>query len=309
MDCRGGTYGLACQRGHVPCEPCVPEALRGRVFRGTLVVRRGLLTPDQLRSKAWRRVRRDVYADARLSYDHGLTTAAVALTLPKGGLIGGRSAAWLFGVHQASPEDPVDVVLPAEFSWWSQQGVSVHVQCVPPADVTKLGHRRATTPSRTGIDIARWYDAVVAVPIIDAMLASRITTEPALRQQLKQATGHGIGHARRALTLCDGRAESPPESVLRVRLMLAGLPAPVPQYEVWRDGRFVARVDLGWPEVKVAVEYDGAWHGAPGQLGRDRRRLNALVAAGWTVIHVTAADLRILDGIIAQLRSLLLKTA
>jgi hypothetical protein len=44
-------------------------------------------------------------------------------------------------------------------------------------------------------------------------------------------------------------------------------------------------------EPLVAVEYDGAWHGRPGQLAHDRRRLNALVAVGWTVLHVTAADM------------------
>ncbi|WP_222263215.1 endonuclease domain-containing protein [Modestobacter marinus] len=82
------------------------------------------------------------------------------------------------------------------------------------------------------------------------------------------------------MALADGRAESPPESRLRVLLTMAGLP-PVPQWSVRRaDGVFIARVDLAYPAVRLAVEYDGAWHGEPGQLGRDRRRLNALVAAG-----------------------------
>jgi very-short-patch-repair endonuclease len=46
------------------------------------------------------------------------------------------------------------------------------------------------------------------------------------------------------------------------------------------DGWFVARVDLAFPDRRVAIEYDGPWHGEPGQLARDRRRLNALVTAG-----------------------------
>jgi hypothetical protein len=37
----------------------------------------------------------------------------------------------------------------------------------------------------------------------------------------------------------------------------------------------------------------------------DRRRLNALVEAGWTVIHATAADLRRPASLIAQLRAAL----
>ena len=53
----------------------------------------------------------------------------------------------------------------------------------------------------------------------------------------------------------------------------------------------MARVDFAWPEHRVAVEYDGAWHAEPGQFARDRQRLNRLQAAGWRVVFVTAADL------------------
>jgi very-short-patch-repair endonuclease len=42
----------------------------------------------------------------------------------------------------------------------------------------------------------------------------------------------------------------------------------------------------------VAVEYDGEWHADGTRLRRDRRRLNRLVAEGWTVLHVTADRLR-----------------
>ena len=71
------------------------------------------------------------------------------------------------------------------------------------------------------------------------------------------------------------------------------------------NGDFVARVDLAFPDQRVAIEYDGAWHAEPGQFAKDRRRLNALVAAGWTVLHVTAADLPDLDALITRLRTLL----
>jgi very-short-patch-repair endonuclease len=54
----------------------------------------------------------------------------------------------------------------------------------------------------------------------------------------------------------------------------------------------VARVDLGYPEQKLAIEYDGAWHGERDQFTKDRARLNRLLAAGWRVLFVTAADLR-----------------
>lgn len=254
-------------------------------------------------------MRRDVYVDAKVPVDHGLTVAAAAIVLPAGGLIAGRSAAWLSGVGQARVDDPVDVLVTPEHSRWAPVGISVHAERVPAADATTRGKRQLTTSARTCVDIARWHDTIVAVPIVDAMLAARLVRVVDLHKQLGSALGHGIGRAQETLALCDARAESPPESVLRVRLILAGLPAPVPQHEVWLRGQFVARVDLGWPELKVAVEYDGAWHAAPGQLGKDRRRLNALIAAGWTVIHVTAVDMHSLSAVIEQLRRLLLKSA
>ena len=94
-------------------------------------------------------------------------------------------------------------------------------------------------------------------------------------------------------------------SELRVLLRLAGL-TPVPQFVVRdADGRFLARVDLAFVAERVAVEYDGAWHGQPGQLARDRRRSNGLVAAGWRVVHVTAADMHRPDTILVTIRAVL----
>ena len=47
------------------------------------------------------------------------------------------------------------------------------------------------------------------------------------------------------------------------------------------------------------------WHGQPQQVARDRRRLNELTAAGWTVVFVTAADLREPVALIARIAAAL----
>jgi hypothetical protein len=96
---------------------------------------------------------------------------------------------------------------------------------------------------------------------------------------------------RRAAGLADGLAGSPQETRLRMLLHRSELPPPVAQYSVRAGGRFLARVDFAWPEQRLAVEYEGLWHGRPQQVARDRRRLNALTRAGWRVVFVTAADL------------------
>lgn len=67
----------------------------------------------------------------------------------------------------------------------------------------------------------------------------------------------------------------------------------------------MARVDFAWPDRKIALEYEGAWHGTVQQVGRDRRRLNALTAEGWTVLFVTAADLHDPAALIARIAAAL----
>jgi very-short-patch-repair endonuclease len=97
---------------------------------------------------------------------------------------------------------------------------------------------------------------------------------------------------QRAVSLADGLAESPQETRLRLILWASPLSRPVAQYTVRStDGAFVARVDFAWPEHRVAVEYEGLWHAERQNVAKDRRRLNELRAAGWTVVFVTAAEL------------------
>jgi very-short-patch-repair endonuclease len=88
-------------------------------------------------------------------------------------------------------------------------------------------------------------------------------------------------------------------------LACAGIP-PVPQFTVrGSDGAFLARVDFAYPDLRIAIEYDGVWHADRDQLRRDRRRLNGLVAEGWAVLHLTAADLRDPEGIVRRVRRLI----
>ena len=63
----------------------------------------------------------------------------------------------------------------------------------------------------------------------------------------------------------------------------------------------MARVDFAWPEQRLAVEYEGLWHGERQQVARDRARLNALTRARWRVVFVTAADLHDPQRLIARI--------
>ncbi len=81
------------------------------------------------------------------------------------------------------------------------------------------------------------------------------------------------------------------ESVLRWILHAAGISAPRLQYVIRSaDGSFLGRADLAWPDRKVLVEFDGDLHRDRETFVNDLRRQNALVAAGWTVLRFTSAD-------------------
>lgn len=73
-------------------------------------------------------------------------------------------------------------------------------------------------------------------------------------------------------------------------LVLARLPRPTAQFEI-RDRwlRFVARLDLYYPEQKLGIEYDGATH--RDTLAEDNRRQNRILEAGVRLLRFTAADI------------------
>jgi very-short-patch-repair endonuclease len=270
------------------------------------VLAAGLLTSESLRSSAWRRLYRGIYADAELPNSFGLRVRGAGLLLPPTAVFSGRTAAYLHGATSlVDLEMPVEVSVPTGVRFGPVAGLRVRQVALPSADLTVAHTKRCTTPVRTALDIARWEPLPDAVAALDVLLGRAVVG----RSELSEAA-EGLGSRRgarrtqRAVELADPRAESPPESRLRVLLALAGLPA-VPQFTVRdRHGTFIARVDLAYPDRRIAVEYDGAWHGAPGQLSKDRRRQNQLTAAGWRIVFVTAVDMHDPDVLVAHVRAL-----
>jgi very-short-patch-repair endonuclease len=283
-----------------------PKVLDGCVFRARDVLADGVLTPGSLRSSAWRRLYRGVYADARLPDSVGLRIRGAALIAPPASIFTGRTAAYLHGATEvANLRSPIELTVPVGTSFGPVTGLRVRHTDIHPADVTTVATRRCTTHLATALAIAADEQVVSSVPVLDILLRRGLVTSPELVGAADAGGGRGSRRAREAVRLADHRAESQPESVLRVVLALAGIET-VPQFTV-RDDRmdFVARVDLALPHLKVAIEYDGAWHGDAPQLTKDRRRMNALTAAGWKVLFVTAADLRDHVVLVAKVRAFL----
>ncbi len=288
----------------------VPRQLAGAPFLGSAAVAAGLVTRKRLLGPSFRRVLHGVYISRGVVVDHGVKCRAAALLLPQTHAISGVSAAWCYGVRLATTSHPVIVSTTGTVHVEGARGVLVHQTPLDPVDVMLRDGLRLTTPIRAAWDIATLEPPDDVVPFIDAMIreglltANELRTRVALSGRLWRVT-----RVRQAVDLVDGRSESPPESRIRVAVIRAGLPRPVPQFDVRVDGTFIARVDLAWPDAKVAVEYDGSHHADVLQMRRDRRRLNSLVHAGWTVIHATAADLADPSTLLDQIRAALRRTA
>jgi len=277
-------------------------------FRGGAVIARGLLTRAQLAGPAWRRLFRDVYVAADAVVDHLTLCRAAALLLPPGAALSHRCAAMLYGANILGRGQPVEVTAPAGAGVRSQAGLVVVRSPLPPDEVRSRGGLPATVPLRTAFDLARGPDLVEAVAGVDALLYQRAVRAEAFAGYLAaHPNWNGIRRARRAFALARPRVESVMESRLRLGVVLAGLPEPVVQHDVFdASGRFVARLDLAYRGVRVGLEYDGDHHRERATFRHDAVRLNRLRLLGWTVLRFTADDvLRNPDRMIAQIRAAL----
>ena len=82
------------------------------------------------------------------------------------------------------------------------------------------------------------------------------------------------------------------ESLMRLLIVLSGLPTPIPQAEIVdANGFFVARGDLKGPGMQAVFEYDGAIHNEPLNYAKDVTRWRNLRAADCKVLFYTAREL------------------
>lgn len=101
---------------------------------------------------------------------------------------------------------------------------------------------------------------------------------------------------RTALQLVKANVLSPKESKARLVLLRHGLPDAEVNCHVDRamfDSGKPMSLDIAWKHFKVAVEYDGDHHRTDKhQWRRDRKKRDRLRQLGWTIIVITADDIR-----------------
>ncbi|MFL1432015.1 MULTISPECIES: hypothetical protein [unclassified Nocardiopsis] len=207
------------------------------------------------------------------------------------------TAAYLWGVDLTAPGERITRLPPrvAVPPGTPLRGLPVRArrEVVPPADRVVVEGIPVTSAERTAAEVTvRAPSVPVATARIDAFLARGLVDPvrlPGYRHLFTQV------YAKRLCTAvgyASPLSQSPAESWLRAVIRQAGLPPPRVQCPV-RVHRRVLHADLGWPEYRLAVEYDSLLHHrGTRQERRDRARYTLMRAADWEVIPVTVYKLQ-----------------
>jgi Protein of unknown function (DUF559) len=258
-------------------------------FVGSEAIANGTLTSSQL-CTGYTRLFRDVYVDRDVQVTAALRAKAGWLWTKRQGLVAGVSAA---AMHGSKWVDDVTTVELIHENRHRLPGLLTRGDRVEDDEIAVIDGVPVTTATRTVLDLGCWYPMTSAVAAIDSL--ARATEIKAADVELlaqRYPGRRGITRARRAINLFDAGAQSPKETWLRLLLINAGLPRPQTQIPVCDEtGNAIAYLDMGWEDVKVAVEYDGDQHRSDRyQYNWDVRRSEILHRLGWTVIRVVAGD-------------------
>jgi hypothetical protein len=257
---------------------------------GSEALASGLVTRQMLRTK-FVKIHHNVYAKKGLQLDATDRARAAWLWSRRKATLVGHSSAAMHGTKYL-PEG-----IPAELARARQpapDGIVIRSGSIADDEICLVQSIDCTTPARTAYDIGRRVSGDRAIIRIDALLnATRCNVTDVRRIADRYPGARGILRLRTALDHADGGAESPKETELRLLLVRDGLPRPVTQIPVRRPGHRERRIDMGWPEWKVGVEYDGEHHWTdPDEYADNIDRLEFLAAQGWIIVRISARHLR-----------------
>lgn len=256
-------------------------------FIGREALDAGLLTRHELRRR-FTAIYPGVYVDTPVvARDRA---AAAWLWSKRAGVPAGRSAAALHGAKWVDDDAPAELIYANRRP---PSGIHTWADCIAEDEIQSISGISVTTAARTALDLARRRPVDAAVAEIDGLLNATRTKVADVELLAERHRGDkGIRSARMTLDLVDPGAESPRETWLRLLIVRAGYPRPETQIRVKDEfGQVVARVDMGWSDLKIAVEYDGEHHWTDRRrLAADIRRTELLKELGWIVIRVTAED-------------------
>lgn len=275
-----------------------------RPFIGSEAIARGDVTKADLRTR-YTNLFRDVYLAPGVDPTPLLRAEGGWLWSRRRAIVAGFTASAVHGAQWVDTRLPVELI---HDNRHRLDGLRIRGDLTQGDEVMLVEGIPVTTPERTAVDLACWYPRDDAVVAVDALLRATNAKVADIELIAARYPGRrGSVSARSVLDLVDPGAESPQETLLRLRIIDAGLSRPQTQIPIYdRRGYLVARADMGWPDLRIAIEYEGDHHRTDEkQFNRDIFRIEQMEAAGWIVVRITAKDrpdqiLRRLRGAIAR---------
>ena len=288
---------------------------QGRVFRPGQLEAIGV-DPSIVRTMVgrqwWIRMRHGVYADAEAwaasegdpTDRHLLQCAAAIVSLPLETYAFGRTAAAVHGLP--APRNQLTALhlvrgiatdqralLGRVTSTEGLPDVRIKTHDLSGDSVLTVGGIPTVSRDLAGISAAATYSPDWALSVLDGAAWKR----PEALERLAAIADdwprlRGIGVVRSMLPLVRSGAQTPLESISRLRLVKAGLPEPMLQYPLYDREGLVGYADMGWPELGVIGECDGLMKYQSGEvLIQEKRREDRIRALGFIVVRWTWDDI------------------
>ncbi len=282
--------------------------LHGAHRRSDLLARFGRTrVANAVRSGELRGLWRGVLVEPARLLDPQTRGAAALLSAGPRSVLTGVTAATLHGC--GAVESPVThVLVPYGCRPRSRDGLVVHHGSRFAHEVEEIDGLRVLPLDRVVADLLCQLPAQDALAVVDQALAAAGDAHQVFRKQVavrleQRLDPRGTVRAAGLLDLASERVDSPAESWLRLLVVEYGLPVPEVNWPITdATGREIYRLDLAWPRMRIALEYDGVAAHA-GQEELDAARRADLRRRGWIVVVVTKEDLRSFSPVVATLRA------
>lgn len=259
-------------------------------FLGSEALAAGTLNRYQLRTR-YEAVYRDVYAPRGTKLTPVDKAVAAWLWSGRRATVAGLSAAALHGSEWIDAKHPAELNQPSQHK---TPGIALHSDVLWDDETCLVRGITVTTPHRTAFDLGRRKGLTTAVIRIDALLQATELKIPDIQALALRHKGvRGLVQLRQVLELADYGGESPQETRLRLLLTGAGMRPTKTQINVFDSYTHIGRIDMGWPEWKVGVQYDGIQHWTdPRQRTKDIDQDAQYRELDWRILRVGADLLR-----------------
>jgi len=240
----------------------------------------------------WQQVCGSVLAFRGRQLTAPVLAAATHLAVP-GSVIAGPSAALWYDL-------PIGAGTTGRWLWTgptgrsSFPGVRVLRDPLRTDDIWIADGMRITCPARTVVDCMRLLPDDAALTLADRALQRGWISVGELRGRVREMVGrHGTPRLARLASAATDGTRSAAERVMAGLLRRAGITGWIPNAAITDGAGLIGYGDFTFAGLRLVIEIDGqAFHTDASRFQRDRARQNRLVAAGWTVLRFTWADLR-----------------